>query len=70
MAMKSEKSGGLTLTRNGLQDLQEEKPKSYQDLGLCVTLVVLLAWALVVSVRAVNWPAIGHAFSSLLAWII
>ncbi len=69
MAMQSEKAGGPMLPRGGAGALAAEKPKSHEELGLCLALVVLLGWALFVGVRAVDWSAVSHTFKSLLAFI-
>jgi hypothetical protein len=68
MATQVGKAGGMTLGR-GAEGIAEEKLKSYQDVGLCLTLIVLLAWALFVGLEGVNWPAISHAFRALVAFV-
>ena len=69
MAMQSEKTGGLTLSGGGPGVAATEKPKGHEELGLCLALVVLLAWALFVGVRAVDWSAVSHTFRAILALI-
>ena len=69
MATQMEKAGSLSLGRGGLEGLPKEKPKGHEELGLCVALVVLLALALFVGLRGVDWSSVGHTFSSLMAWI-
>jgi hypothetical protein len=68
MATQVGKAGDMTFGR-GTENIAAEKPKSYQDLGLCLALVVLLVWALFVGFRGVNWPAVSHAFRALVALI-
>ncbi len=68
MATQVGKPGGMTLGR-GAESIADEKQKSYQDLGLCLALFVLLAWALFVGLRGVNWSAISHAFRAVMALI-
>ncbi|MGA8185419.1 MAG: hypothetical protein WB819_17460 [Terriglobia bacterium] len=68
MAMQSEKTGGLKLSGGSPGVAATEKPKGQEELGLCLALVVLLAWALFVAVRAVDWSAVSHTFGVLLAW--
>jgi hypothetical protein len=69
MAMQSDKTDGSVLSRGGAGALAAEKPRSHEELGLCLALVVLLGWALFVGVRAVDWAAVSHTFRSLLAFI-
>ena len=69
MATQVGKPGGMTFGRGRSDELAQEKPKSYQDLGLCLALFLLLAWALVVGFRGVNWPAVSHAFQAIVAMI-
>jgi hypothetical protein len=69
MATQVGKPGGPMLTRGGLDDVAREKPKDNQELGLFLALIALLAWALFVIVRAVDWPAVSHALGSLLAMV-
>lgn len=69
MAMQSEKRGGFALSRGGSEVAATEKPKEHQEMGLFVAFVILLGWAVYVGLHGVNWSAIGHTFSSLLAWI-
>jgi hypothetical protein len=69
MATQSQKTGGPTLYRDSSGALAPEKPRKHEELGLCLALVVLLAWALFVGLRGVDWSALGHSVSSLVAWI-
>ena len=69
MATQMQKSGGLPLTRGGLENVATEKPKSHQELGLCLILIGLLVWTLIVSLRGVDWPAISHTVKALLTAI-
>ncbi len=69
MAMQSEKTGGSMLSRDNGGAVAAEKPKTHEELGLCLALVVLLGWALVVGVRSVDWVAVSHTFRSILAFI-
>jgi hypothetical protein len=69
MAMQSEKTGGLALSGGSPGVAAAEKPKKHEELGLCLAFVVLLAWALFVGVRAVNWAAVSHTFKAILAFL-
>ena len=68
MAMESKKTGGLAFSRVGPEAAVAEKPKGHEELGLVLTLVILLGWALYVGLGAVNWSALGHTFGTVLAW--
>lgn len=70
MATRMEKAGSLPLGRGGAEGLPAQKPKGHEELGLCVAFVVLLAIALFVGLRGVDWSSVGHAFTSLMAWIV
>lgn len=69
MASQVMKPGGLTLDRRDAKELAKEKPRSYEDWGLLLALVGLLVWALFVGLRGVDWPALGHTFRALVAYI-
>lgn len=69
MAMQSKKVDPFAPAQAVPEGLAPEKPKGHEELGLCLALVVLLGWALFVGLRGVDWSALGHSFSSLLAWI-
>ena len=69
MAMQSQKLDPFAPDRGVQAGPAAEKPRKNEDLGLCVALVVLLGWALFVGLRGVDWSALGHSFSSLMAWI-
>lgn len=69
MATQSEKLGGLGYPQGGHGGRATEQSKGHEELGLCVALVVLLAVALFVGLRGVDWSSVGHTFSSLMAWI-
>lgn len=58
MAMQSGKANDLALPRSGSAASAAEKPRGHEELGLCLALVVLLAWALYVGLGAVNWAAV------------
>ena len=58
MATQVGKPGGPMLTRGDVESLAPEKPKGHEELGLCLTLIALLAWALFVGLRAVDWPGL------------
>ncbi|HET9180119.1 MAG TPA: hypothetical protein VFQ24_17325 [Terriglobia bacterium] len=68
MATQADKSGGVALG-GGAQNFAKEKPKSYEDWGLLLALVVLLGWALFVGLRGVDWPALSHTLRALVAYI-
>lgn len=67
MTTQASKAGGLVL--GGAQNFAKEKPKSYEDWGLLLALVVLLGWALFVGLRGVDWPALSHTLRALVAYI-
>lgn len=69
MAMQSQKVDPLAPGRGVQAGPVAEKPKGQEELGLCLALIVLLGWALFVGLRGVDWSALGHSFSSLMAWI-
>jgi hypothetical protein len=69
MAIQLEKSGDRTFIRTVPEDLATGKPKDYQELGLCLALVVLVGWALYAGLHNLDWPAIGHTFKVFLAAI-
>jgi hypothetical protein len=69
MALQSGKSSGLALGRGGTQEFAKERSKGYADMGLLLALIPPLGWALFVGLRAVDWPALGHALRAIVAWI-
>jgi hypothetical protein len=58
MATEPDRWNGLAIPGGHPGGRGKAKPKSHQDMYLCVAFVVLLAWALFVGVGAVNWSAI------------
>lgn len=62
------KSGSLTLNR-GPQAQAAEKPKSYEELGLCLALVLMVGWALYAGLHNLDWAAVGHVIKVILATI-
>lgn len=69
MATQVGKSRGLTFGRSEADGFAQEKAKGYEDMGLLLALILLLGWALFVGIRGVDWPAVSHAISALVAWI-
>jgi hypothetical protein len=67
MATQVGRTGGMTLGRDRSSDLAREKQRAYQDKGLCLALFVLVAWALFVGLRGVNWAAVDHAAQAVVA---
>lgn len=69
MAMQSQRVDPFAPGRGDHVVPVPEKPRGHEEMGLCLALIVLLGWALFVGLRGVNWSALGHSFSSLMAWI-
>ena len=69
MAGQFEKSGSLTMER-GLEVPAAEKPKAYEELGLCLALIAMVGWALYAGLHTLDWQAIGHAFKAVLSAIL
>lgn len=65
MAAKFDKAGSMASGRGGAEVAAAEKPRAHEELGLCLALVVLLAWALYVGLGGVNWSAV-KAFLSVI----
>lgn len=69
MATQSERLSDLKFDRRGTGSRAAEKPKTNEEMGLCLVLIALVAWALFAGLRTVDWPAVGHTFQAILAWI-
>ena len=70
MAMQSERTDRLAFPGGGPGGPATEKPKGHEELGLCLALVLLLAWALFVGISAVDWSAVSHTFRAWLTLIL
>jgi hypothetical protein len=55
MATEPERWNDLAIPHGRPEGRSGASPKRYEDLGLCVALVVLLVWALYVGLGAVAW---------------
>jgi hypothetical protein len=64
------KSSGLSDTHSAPVEPAKDKPKGNQELFLCLALILLMAWAFLFSVHAVDWVSISHAFKSILTAIL
>ncbi|HEX5412009.1 MAG TPA: hypothetical protein VFZ27_09115 [Terriglobia bacterium] len=69
MASQAGKSGGLTFGRGDAQEFAKAKQRGHEDIGLLLALVVLVIWALFVGLRGMDWPALSHTVSALVAYI-
>ncbi len=67
MGTPLEKSGHLMFDRGGPDGPATQKPKNYEELGLCLALIALVAWALYASLNTLDWQAVGHAFKAFLS---
>lgn len=66
MGVQLGKTSGLPITGNIKDEATRGKSKSNQDFLLCLALIVLMGWAFLLSVHAVEWASISHAVKSLL----
>jgi hypothetical protein len=70
MAMQLEKSGGVAIVRGGREGSAAEKPKYHDELGLCLALILLLAWALFLGLHTLDWAAVTHAVKVFLGVLV